>query len=65
MQRLASRDVAPLDPYTFMALMGKRGRVAARPAPVRQMAWLMSKMAKAVPFLGCVLVAGTKPAKVA
>jgi hypothetical protein len=29
------------------------------------MAWLMPKMAKAVPFLGYVLVTGTKPAKVA
>ena len=65
MKRLASRDVAALDPYKFMALMGKRGRVAARPAHVRKMAWLIPKMAKAVPFLGCVLVAGTKPAKVA
>ena len=41
------------------------GRVAARPAHVRKMAWLMPKMAKAVPFLGYVLVAGDKPAKVA
>jgi hypothetical protein len=40
------------------------GRVAARPAHVRKMAWLMPKMSKAVPFLGYVLVSGTKPAKV-
>ena len=26
------------------------------------MAWLMPKMAKAAPFLGYVIVAGTKPA---
>lgn len=37
------------------------GRVAARPAHIRKMAWLMPKMAKAVPFLGYVLVAGHKP----
>ena len=38
------------------------GRVVARPAHIRKMAWLMPKMAKAVPFLGYVLVAGHKPA---
>jgi len=37
------------------------GRVAVRPAHIRKMAWLMPKMAKAVPFLGYVLVAGHKP----
>jgi SAM-dependent methyltransferase len=41
------------------------GRVASRPAHVRKISWLMPKMAKAVPFLGYVLVTGTKPAKVA
>ena len=41
------------------------GRVAARPANVRKMAWLMPKMDKAVPFLSYVLVAGTKPAEAA
>jgi ubiquinone/menaquinone biosynthesis C-methylase UbiE len=40
------------------------GRVMARPAHVRKMAWLMPKMAKAVPYLGFVLVAGNKPSKV-
>ena len=37
------------------------GRVAARPAHIRKMAWLMPKMAKAVPYLGYALVAGVKP----
>jgi hypothetical protein len=37
------------------------GRVMARPANVRKMAWLMPRMAKAVPYLGYVLVAGDKP----
>jgi hypothetical protein len=37
-------------------------RVAARPANVRKMAWLMPRMAKAVPFLGYIVVVATKPA---
>ena len=37
-------------------------RVAARPAHVKKMAWLMPRMAKAVPYLGYLLVEGTKPA---
>jgi SAM-dependent methyltransferase len=36
-------------------------RVAARPANIRKMAWLMPRMAKAVPYLGYILVAGEKP----
>jgi hypothetical protein len=36
-------------------------RVAARPANVRKMAWLMPRMAKAVPYLGYIVVAATKP----
>ena len=36
------------------------GRVAARPANVRKMAWLMPRMAKAVPYLGYIVVAATK-----
>ena len=36
-------------------------RVAARPANIRKMAWLMPRMAKAVPYLGYVLVASEKP----
>lgn len=38
------------------------GRVASRPANIRKMAWLMPRMAKAVPYLGYIVVAGTKPA---
>ena len=38
------------------------GRVATRPAYVRKMVRLMPRMAKAVPYLGYVLVAGRKPA---
>jgi SAM-dependent methyltransferase len=36
------------------------GRVATRPANIRKMAWLMPRMAKAVPYLGYVLLAGEK-----
>jgi hypothetical protein len=36
-------------------------RVATRPANVRKMAWLMPRMAKAVPYLGYILVTGRKP----
>jgi SAM-dependent methyltransferase len=38
------------------------GRVAGRPAYTRKMAWLMPRMAKAVPYLGYIVVAGIKPA---
>ena len=37
------------------------GHVLARPAHARKMVWLMRKMAKAVPYLGYVLVSGRKP----
>ncbi len=42
-----------------MAIMDQ---VAGRPVYARKMAWLMPRMAKAVPYLGYVIVAGTKPA---
>ena len=41
-----------------MAIMG---RVMTRPANVRKMVWLMPRMAKAVPYLGYIIVAGRKP----
>jgi SAM-dependent methyltransferase len=34
----------------------------SRPAYLRKMAWMMPRLAKAVPYLGYVLLAGTKPA---
>jgi SAM-dependent methyltransferase len=37
------------------------GTVASRPAYMRKMAWLMPRMARAVPYLGYLVVAGTKP----
>ena len=36
-------------------------RVAGRPAYTRKMAWLMPRMAKAVPYLGYIIITGTKP----
>jgi SAM-dependent methyltransferase len=41
-----------------LAIMSK---VAGRPAYTRKMAWLMPRMAKAVPYLGYLVVAGIKP----
>lgn len=41
--------------------LGIMGRVVARPAHVRRMAWLMPRMARAVPYLGYIVVAATKP----
>jgi hypothetical protein len=37
------------------------GRTMSRPAYMRKMAWLMPRMARAVPYLGYILVAGRKP----
>ena len=37
------------------------GRVGTRPANIRKMAWLMPRMAKAVPYLGYIVIAGNKP----
>jgi SAM-dependent methyltransferase len=34
---------------------------AARPAHIKKMAWLMPRMAKAVPYLGSIVVTGTMP----
>jgi SAM-dependent methyltransferase len=36
-------------------------RVAGRPAHARKMAWLMPRMAKAVPYLGYIVIVGIKP----
>jgi SAM-dependent methyltransferase len=46
-------------PTQSLAIMA---RVATRPANARKMAWLMPRMAKAVPFLGYIVVVATKPA---
>ncbi|HWB72235.1 MAG TPA: hypothetical protein VG452_08450 [Egibacteraceae bacterium] len=37
------------------------GRALTRWSYVRRLAWLMPRMAKAVPYLGYILVAGRKP----
>ncbi len=36
-------------------------RAMSRPAYVRKMAWLMPRMARAVPYLGYIVVKATKP----
>ena len=36
-------------------------RTLSRPAYLRKMAWLMPRMARAIPYLGYVLVVGRKP----
>ena len=38
------------------------GRALSRPAYLRKMAWLMPRMARAVPYLGYIVLAGIKPA---
>lgn len=38
------------------------GKVMIRSANMRKMAWLMPRMAKSVPYLGYILIAGHKPA---
>jgi SAM-dependent methyltransferase len=45
-------------PVRSLAIMA---RVTTRPANIRKMAWLMPRMAKAVPYLGYTLIAGQKP----
>ncbi|HEV2259499.1 MAG TPA: class I SAM-dependent methyltransferase [Streptosporangiaceae bacterium] len=56
-----------MTPRGFLADEGPAGslaimtRVAARRANIRKMAWLMPRMAKAVPYLGYILVASRKP----
>jgi SAM-dependent methyltransferase len=37
------------------------GRVMSRPAHIRKMAWLMPRMARAVPYLGYIVVSARKP----
>ena len=44
----------------FARCLEVMGRVVSRPAHIRKMAWLMPRMAKAVPYLGYIVVAGTK-----
>ena len=46
----------------FARCMAIMGHVASRPSHLRKMAWLMPRMAKAVPYLGYIVVAGKKPA---
>jgi hypothetical protein len=38
------------------------GQVMSRISYIRKMAWLMPRIQRAVPYLGFILVCGTKPA---
>jgi cyclopropane fatty-acyl-phospholipid synthase-like methyltransferase len=64
-------ETGPFDMMTARGMLGDEGllrclgimgRVASRPAHLRKMAWLMPRMAKAVPYLGHIVVAARKPA---
>lgn len=63
-------DTGPFDMMTARGFLGDEGlarclaimgRVATRPAHLRKMTGLMRRMGKAVPYLGYIVVAGTKP----
>ncbi len=45
----------------FLNSMAVMARGMSRPAYLRKMLWLMPRMAKAVPYLGYVLICGKKP----
>jgi SAM-dependent methyltransferase len=48
-------DEGPAGCLRFLA------RAAARASAIRKLAWLMPRMARAVPYLGYITIAGTKP----
>ncbi len=50
-----------LDDEGIVRTLGVMGRVATRPAYAKKMVWLMPRMRRAVPYLGYLVVAGTKP----
>ncbi len=63
-------ETGPFDMITPRGFLSDEGlmhsmaimvRVACRPANMKKMSWLMPRMSKAVPYLGYILVAGTKP----
>jgi hypothetical protein len=64
-----STDCGPFEMMTtrgFLADEGRHtaaevGRGLSRPAYVRKVMWLMPRMARALPYLGYVLVMATKP----
>jgi ubiquinone/menaquinone biosynthesis C-methylase UbiE len=45
----------------WFQIYSSAGLADVRPANIRKMAWLMPRMAKAVPYLGYILVSGRKP----
>jgi SAM-dependent methyltransferase len=64
--QIATGPFEMMTPRGFLADEGAahamRGAAAAlTPARIRKMTWLMPRMARAVPYLGYVVIAGTKP----
>jgi hypothetical protein len=65
--RTETGPFAMLTPRGFLEDEGLRGalvfmgRALTRRAYLRKLAWLMPRMARAVPYLGYILVAGRKP----
>jgi SAM-dependent methyltransferase len=65
--RVADGPFEMMTPRGFMAdegptrTLGIVGRVLSRPSYLRKMAWLMPRMQRAVPYLGYVVIAATKP----
>jgi hypothetical protein len=71
---LAAADVQALDPFEMMTPAGFlgdggliyclaiAGRALSRLVYLRKMAWLMPRVNRAVPYLGDIVVAGTRPA---
>lgn len=50
-----------LDDEGLLRCFAIMSRVATRPANLSKMTWLMPRMAKAVPYLGYILISGTRP----
>jgi len=77
MSQLSAQQVRALDPYAFLAVLGKWvihpggresterllewARLMTRSTYLRKMAWLLPRMSRAVPYLGYVLVDAHKP----
>jgi SAM-dependent methyltransferase len=66
--RTETGPFAMMTPRGFLADEGPHAisviaRTMSRPAYLRKMAWLMPRMARAVPYLGYILTAGNTPAE--
>jgi len=60
-QRLTAQQVRELDPYAFLAVLGKRViHPGGRASTDRLLEWAAPRMARAVPYLGYIVVAARK-----